>query len=114
MPSTINTARRSRRMTRSVFELAPELGIAPRAIEHLPLHWPQAASDVVAARAPHHRQHAGVEQLFLERADHHFSSERSYCVPVNVLKGIRLTLLGTWRISLISWAHARKLSLTCP
>src|SRR5689334_12666362 len=63
---------RSGRIGDASFELATELRLAPRAIHDLPLELAAGRVDVVAARAPHHRQHVGVQQDLLERPDVRF------------------------------------------
>src|SRR3546814_2408067 len=45
------------------------LGLAPGAVGHLPLELAAGGVDVVAARAPHRRDHAGAVEQLLEAAD---------------------------------------------
>src|SRR5579883_3396247 len=54
------------------FHSPAELRIAARAIQHLPFQLPASRVDIVAARAPDHRLHAGIQQDFLERANRVF------------------------------------------
>src|SRR5690606_17635878 len=51
----------------------PELGLPPRAVHDLALELSAGSVDVVAARAPHRRDHAGVVELLLEGADRVFA-----------------------------------------
>src|SRR3546814_12441706 len=44
-------------------------GLAPGAVGHLPLELAAGGVDVVAARAPHRRDHAGAVEQLLEAAD---------------------------------------------
>src|SRR5579864_4458541 len=67
--ATISPFARLCSIARPTLETPLEFRVAPGAIEHLPLELPARGVDIVAPRAPHHRQHAGVEKDLLETAD---------------------------------------------
>src|SRR6478752_5109260 len=64
------TTTSGRRIADPLFgQVLAERGLSPGPVEHLPLQLAARRVDVVAAGAPHRRQHARFLQGFLERAD---------------------------------------------
>src|SRR6476660_6515165 len=69
MAPRIAATRSGGRIAPSALQAALELGLAARAVHHLALQLAAGRIDVVAAGAAHRRDHAGVVELLLERAD---------------------------------------------